>query len=191
MTHSHRPARSGPGARVAGLPALATALGLLGAAPAAAHSAKVLIKLRATPPGTTGGPTQVVAVATYVTDRHKASALVMTVSATQGAKRVATRLKPAGQGRYTGSLRLGPGRWKLTATATGESEGSGTADVTVAAPTTTAAPAMTVMAPVNAAAASGGASSTLPAIGLLAAVAAAGAVVFVLLRRRSRPRPGG
>jgi hypothetical protein len=179
-------------------PVVALALAALWAGPAAAHDTTVLIKVTAQVPTGPGGPVRVSAVTSYP-DGHRAGGLTVKAVATQGARRVATTLAAGSRrGDWTGSAKLGPGRWSVKVTAAGNATGSGSATVTVPAPapstttSTTAAPATTTPAdeaasgalPLDGPAGGGGmGTATMVALG----VAALG-TAFVAVRTLSRLR---
>jgi hypothetical protein len=111
---------------------IAAALALLPGA-ALAHSPKVLVGLEATADDP-GGPVRVAVSATYP-DGHRPGGLTAKVVARLGSRRVAVPLRPGSRrGTWTGSADLGPGRWALTATITGDAEGTATRPVRVAEP---------------------------------------------------------
>jgi hypothetical protein len=175
--------------------ALVSPVGL--ALPVAAHGHEVLLKVTTAAPAA-GSSTKVTAVATFA-DGDKAGGVALKATATGPGKPVTARLKATGaRGTYTASLRLAPGRWKVTVSASGEHSGRGTATVTVPAPpttttvtTTTVAPATTAAAPTSLAAQPAAASTPSNGRGLLLAgvvvvLLALGGVLFVA-RRRGHP----
>jgi hypothetical protein len=216
--HSHRAAFPFPpgdrrpipaGARLGALAVLALLvsgiLNLAGpAAPASAHGREVLVKVTAPTPEP-GSPAKVTAVATFL-DGDKAAGVALTAVATGPGKRATVRLKASGRpGTYTGSLRLAPGRWKLTVTAGGDHAGRGSATLTVPAPPTTAAPTTTITATTSAPAATsapatsldaqpaaasappGGNGLTVAAVVIAVAVLAGGLALLVTRQRRRHP----
>ncbi|HKE98132.1 MAG TPA: LPXTG cell wall anchor domain-containing protein [Actinomycetes bacterium] len=194
-------AAAGPGApthrrswpRLAGALLAAVVLLAGAAAPAAAHGARVRLKVEPTSPASPGATTRVGAVARY-DDGDLAPGLTVKGVATAGGRRVAFTLRPATRpGAYAAEVRLAPGRWALLVTASGSSAGKGTGTVQVAAPTTTAAPApapspsgspqtVTATPPTGSSNA-----STLVLVGL--ALAAALAALALTLRGRRRAGP--
>ena len=195
-------------------PVVALALAALWAGPAAAHDTTVLIKVpgpnptrRLVPvgggPGSPGpdrawrarGPER----RHLLSRRAPGGGLTVKAVATQGARRVATTLAAGSRrGDWTGSVKLGPGRWSVKVTAAGIATGSGSATVTVPGPapstttSTTVAPATTTPAdeaasgalPLDGPAGGGGmGTATMVALG----VAALG-TAFVAVRTLSRLR---
>jgi hypothetical protein len=166
------------------------------AGPAQAHDTTVLVKVTAPAPAGPGAPVRLSAVTTYP-DGHKAGGLAVEAVATQGARKITVALVAGSRrGDWTGSAKLGPGRWSVKVTAAGKSHGTGSATVTVPAPapatTTTVAPTTTTLAEqaasqaLPAAAADGGGrmgTGTLVALGVAALV-----TTFVAIRTLSRMR---
>lgn len=196
-----RPARLPARLRVVGLLAAGLLSVLAWAPPASAHGHQVLLKVTAAPAASgTPGTVKVTAVATFL-DGDKAGGVALKATATGPGEPVTARLKASGsRGTYTATLRLAPGRWKITVTASGEHAGRGTATLTVAPPATTTtttttlppattAPPATSLAAQQAAArgASGGGSGPVVAGVLAAVVVLAVGVAVLLMRRRKRP----
>jgi hypothetical protein len=176
--------------------AVAAALIALLPGTALAHSEKVLVRLDATP-GEPGGPVKIAVAATYP-DGHRPSGLTAKVVAKRGSRLVNVRLRPgAKRGTWTGSADLAPGRWALTATITGDSEGTATRAVSIAdpPPATTLppppAPSPTPTAAPGPARTPGTTSTGLgvnPVLGGLIALLAVGAVAgFAVTRLRRGP----
>jgi hypothetical protein len=177
--------------------ALALALACLLAWPAAAHDSTVLVRVSVQAP-VAGQPVRLRAVTTYP-DGHRAGGLEVEAVAVRGAERVEVRLSAEPRrGDWVGTARLGPGRWRVQATAAGDAKGSGSATATVPAPAATAGSTTTQASPPAATTTPGGPAGTPlgPGAGggagtpVLVALAAA-ALAAALVAARGLTRRGG